>query len=459
MSSLQQARLARELARLDNRGIYPGLKRLAKVADALGSPQNRFPAILIGGTNGKGSVSALLEAAFRLAGYKTGLYTSPHLIHYTERVRVNGREILPEMMRELLESALTAARRAGVPLTQFEALTLTAFLSLARERVDMAIIEVGLGGRWDATNILGRVMAAAVTNVEFDHTEWLGNTRTRIAREKAGILRPGVPIVTAATREGLSVIENVARRLGSPLYRLGQEFHARTLKKDWVHGTQSIAFSRHSEERSDEESNGEILRFAQNDTFERFHLRLLGSHQVENAAVALAVLNLMGKAGYHLPERILRKALRKAQWPGRLEFLTARVSGRPIRFLLDGAHNPAGATALAESLAVSPWKKKRLTLLFGCMKDKDAGSMIRQLLPCAGRVLTVGLDSNRSASPVALCRLWRRHNVPATTFSNLQKALKALPRINRKTEPILATGSLYLVGQLKSLFSNGVPRS
>jgi len=345
MSPSPQASLARELEPLSNLGIRPGLGRVRRVARALGNPQDRFPALLVAGTNGKGSVCALLEAALSAAGYKTGLYTSPHLVHYTERIRLAGSDIDPDLMRRILEDVLSVSRRIRVPLTQFEALTLTAFLALARERVDIAVVEVGLGGRWDATNCLGRVEAGIITNVDLDHTEWLGPTRAVIAREKAGILRPGVPLITAASGDALQVITRAAKRVGNPLYRLGHEFHGTAGAVRWGAGVQEIGFT--------------------NGVSRSYRLGLLGSHQVQNAAVALMTLSVLEKGGWRLPDEALRRAFRSARWPGRLEFIKGRLGGRTARFLLDGAHNAAGAEVLERTLEDSPWKKRPLTILFG----------------------------------------------------------------------------------------------
>ena len=432
MSPSPQARLARELEPLSNLGIRPGLDRARKVARALGNPQDRFPAVLVAGTNGKGSVCALLEAALRSAGYKTGLYTSPHLVHYTERIRLCGRDIDPGLMRRLLGDVLSASRKVRTPLTQFEALTLTAFLALARERVDIGVVEVGLGGRWDATNCLGYVAAGVITNVDLDHTEWLGPTRAMIAREKAGIIRPGVPMVTAAAGEALRVIERTAKRRGSPLYRFKHEFDGSAGDVRWDSGFQELAFT--------------------NGISHSYPLGLLGSHQIQNAAVARMALSILEKAGWRLSEDVLRRAFRNARWPGRLEFLEARLGGQNVRFLLDGAHNPAGARTLERAIDQSPWKKRPMTILFGCMKDKDARSMIRRLAPRAGKVLTVGLGSSRSASARSLEKLWRPH-APASAFENIEEALRAIPKFRNGSDPVLATGSLYLIGKLKSYFS------
>jgi len=437
-SVIPQARLTRSLERLSNRGIRPGLDRLTRVARALGNPQDRFPAVLVAGTNGKGSVCALLEAAFRAAGYTTGLYTSPHLIHYTERIRVNNREIDPEAMDQTLEAVLAASRKIRVTLTQFEALTLTAFLHLARQRVDIAIVEVGMGGRWDATNCLGRVQASVITNVDLDHTEWLGPTPALIAREKAGVLRPGVPTVTAAEGSALRTIEQAARRQSSPLYRLGRESQAGARSTRWAFGSQEIAFA--------------------NGTSHIYTLGLLGSHQVQNAAVALKTLSLMEKGGWHLTESALRRSFRSVRWAGRLELLEGRLSGRPVRFLLDGAHNPAGTRALEHTLNQSPWKNKALTILFGCMKDKNIRDMIQRLAPHAGKVLAVGLESPRSATPSSLRKLWGPH-APTTAFKNVEKALQSLSESGRGNDPVIATGSLYLIGKIKSYFSTGTHQS
>lgn len=417
--------------------VRPGLARLARAARKLGNPQDRFPAVLVAGTNGKGSVAHHLHSALLTAGYRTGLYTSPHLHRYTERIRLGGREIGPGEFQAVLRAAREAARASRTNLTEFEGLTLAAFLAFARFRSDLAVVEVGLGGRWDSTNLLGRVELTVITNVGLDHTQWLGPTLARIALEKAGILRARVPAVTAATGEALSVIKAQARRAGAPLLVNGRDFEARPLRTDWRVGTQEVLFM----------ERGAPAR--------RVRFPLLGSHQVENAAVALAALAALGRSGYRPPSGTSRPPLARTRWPGRFECVRLGSEDRPLRLILDGAHNPAGAASLAKTLAESPWRSRRLPFLFGCLGDKDAEGMIRHLAPHAGRVYAVRVPSARSRPSAQVARLWARRGKPVRTFERPGDALAALRR-EANGLPAVAAGSLYLIGELRRLAAGAV---
>lgn len=381
------------------------LRRMTTVMVALGNPEERFPAIHVAGTNGKGSVCALLASALQVSGRRTGLYTSPHLERLNERFRVDGQEASDRDIARLSHRITRALRSIPFRLTQFEFLTALAFAYFAEKKVDVAVVEVGLGGRLDATNILPHVAVSVITNIGLDHREWLGSTVEAIAGEKAGIVRPRVPVVTGADGRALGVIRRRAAALRAPLTVAALSGAPRTT--------------------------------------------LLGPHQRRNAAVALEAVKALRRLGWALPDADVRRGFAGAHWPGRFECFTLPAGENRIRWVLDGAHNVPAAIALRG--AIREAKLGRVDLVFGALRDKDFSGIARQLAPIAARVTTVAVPSNRSADPRALARLpvWRTR---ATAARNLEAALAGVenraPRI-----PVLVTGSLYLVGAARAWLS------
>ena len=381
------------------------LGRTRRLMAALGNPQDAFPAIHIAGTNGKGSVAAFLASILRSAGYRTGLYTSPHLARVNERFQIDGRMISDRELARLVRRVRAAA--GTLRPTEFEFLTAVAFAWFRERRVEAAVIETGLGGRLDATNVIRRPLLTVITNVGRDHTDWLGSSIPSIAREKAGIIKPGVPVVTGATGAALSVVRQTARRRGAPLVRIGSR-----------------------EER--------LLRRR----LPRLPLR--GAHQRRNAAIAFSAAELLAKRGGSVEKLAIIRGLRTASWPGRLErFIVRGPFGRRTVWL-DGAHNPPGAAALAAFLRASGLRG--LSVLFGVLKDKDAAAMIDSLVPFVWDAVVVPLDTPRSADPVAIAGLpaWRGRARPARTLrAGWRRVLRTRSRV------VLVTGSLYLVGAVR----------
>lgn len=380
-------------------GIRPGLERITALLDHLGRPQDRLKVIHVAGTNGKGSVCALLSGALKAAGYRVGRYTSPHLISYCERLWLDGSFIA----EAALEAELAAVRRAADamapalgPVTEFELITAAAFSWFAAQDPDLVLLEVGLGGRLDATNVVERPESCVITRIALDHTALLGDTPAAIAREKAGILKPGVPAVTGATGEALEAIRAIAQELGSPLSETTQALQG-------------------------------------------FELGLAGPHQARNAAIALEAVHLLRAAGWRLPEAAVREGFRRARWPGRLE---TWISPEGERFVFDGAHNPDGIEALASAMEASPEPAGRV-LLMGVLADKDPSAMIRALAPHAATVVLTTPPSPRGLDPSTLEAMPPHpdlHLVP-----NWEAALRQARRL-AAGRPILVAGSLYLVG-------------
>ncbi len=378
------------------------LRRMTTVLSALGNPEARFPAVHVAGTNGKGSVCTLLASVLAASGRRTGLYTSPHLERLTERFRIDGREASERDIARLSRRLRSALKSIPFRLTQFEFLTALAFLYFAEKKVDVAVVEVGLGGRLDATNVLPHVAVSVITNIGLDHTDWLGSTVEAIAGEKAGILRPRVPVVTGAAGGALAVIRRRAAAVGSPITVV---------------------------------VGGGAPRTA-----------LAGPHQRRNAAVALEALTALRRLGWKISDAAVRRGFSSARWPGRFECFTLPAGENRIRWVLDGAHNVPAAFALRRALRAA--KVNRVELVFGALRDKDISGIARLLAPVAARVTTVRVPSGRSADPRALARLpvWRRRAFAATSVAAAMASVeKRAPRI-----PVLVTGSLYLVGAARA---------
>jgi dihydrofolate synthase/folylpolyglutamate synthase len=409
------------------------LDRMRAVLEALGSPERRFRSVHVAGTKGKGSTAAILHALALECGLKTGLYTSPHLVDIRERIRVGRDDIPAEALRALVADAqphVDRMRAAGDPPTFFEIFTALAFRHFADEAVDLAVVEVGLGGRLDATNVL-RPDVSVLTSVSIDHTHQLGETLERIAAEKAGIIKPGVPVVCQPQPpEAMAVVERAAQRAGSPLLVVGRD-----VTYTWapVQGTGIRLAVR-------------TPHAAYDDLF----LPLLGEHQAVNAATAIAAAERAGSLAERLtPERV-RGGLRRVRWPGRMEL----VPGRPD-MLLDGAHNRASMERLMEGLA-QHFPGRLLVFVFASAADKDIDGMLAVLAQKGGGapVVFTRTDNPRAAAPADLAdSFWARGGREAETAPATAAALEAA----RKKAPlgglVVVCGSLYLVGEFKGMLA------
>ena len=390
-------------------GTKFGLTNTLKLAAIAGNPQDKLRFIHVAGTNGKGSTSAMLESIYRAADLRVGLFTSPHLVAFGERIQVNRKLIVEaDILRSVLEmQPLLKQFAADEHPTFFEVVTVMALRYFAEQKCDLVIWETGLGGRLDATNIV-TPLASVITNIQYDHQNWLGETLTSIAKEKAGIIKAGIPIVTATDApEALGVIEQMARGQHAPLTVVSPaEMQSPPLK--------GIA------------------------------LPLPGQHQRLNAAVAIATVRALAS---QIPatEETIRTGLARVQWPGRLQLVT-RSSGQKI--LLDGAHNVAGAEVLAAALKQS-FPSDKFTLVFGILRDKDWTAMCKILAPLAATILLVPVQSERSASPEELGEICRRVN-PAAKVQEYPSLSAALPHAAKDPFVVIA-GSLYLIGEAMEL--------
>jgi dihydrofolate synthase/folylpolyglutamate synthase len=418
------------------RGVLFRLEATTAILARLGDPHRQYPTAIVAGTNGKGSTSAMLASIFGAAGYRTGLYTSPQLVRVNERILVGGGEISDEdfasvfsEVRRAVDSLLAAGVLESRP-SFFEFLTAAAFLHFARARVNFAVLEVGMGGRLDATNVTDP-RVAVITNVDLDHQEFLGNTRAAIAREKAGVIKSGRPVVVGRMEaEGLDVIRQQCAELGSPLIEtasLGRVHNLRTHQ-----GRYEFDFA----------LDGEF--------FPGLTSPLLGRFQVENAATAITAAWELRRQGYAIGQSAILEGLRHATWPGRLEI----AAERPL-VLLDGAHNPAGAREIGafvrEHLA-----PRILRLVYASMRDKAIDEISGILFPLAAEIYLTQPNQSRAATPEEILTA-AQVDPAARVFSEADPA-KALQRAINASSPedvVLAVGSLFLVGEIKRALRNG----
>ncbi len=408
------------LYRRDRFGVKLGLETMQALLQRLENPETSFRALHATGTNGKGSVCAMLESTLRASGRRVGLYTSPHLVTFRERIRVAG-DLIPEedVTRgvERIRPHVDELDGRRMTATFFECVTALAFDYFRSQRIDLAVVEVGLGGRLDATNLV-HPMLSIVTNVGMDHMDRLGPSVQAIATEKAGIIRPGVPVVTAARREALDVLarETTRRKTVLRVVRRPEKIQ------------ESLAGTRFSASFQGQPRE--------------FETRLLGEHQAENAAVALATLDII-RPEVAVETDAAMAGLRDAQWPGRLEL----VDREPVT-LLDGAHNAPAMDALVQFLG-RQFPDRNVAALVGILRDKQATKMLATLAPYVRRVVMTRAPNPRALSPQELEHSMPHEGPPTVAFDDPSEALRAL--FSGGTEPVkLITGSLFLVGEARA---------
>ncbi|GIW45440.1 MAG: bifunctional folylpolyglutamate synthase/dihydrofolate synthase [Candidatus Binatia bacterium] len=400
------------------KGMDFKLERIELVLRELGHPERKYPVVHIAGTNGKGSVAAMLHAMARAAGLDAGLYTSPHLVRFTERIRVGDREIAPEEVVECAKVVYRAATARGIELTFFEFTTVLAFLYFAECRVPLAVVEVGLGGRLDATNVVAPEVAV-ITSIGLDHQEFLGDTIEAIAWEKAGIIKERCPVVAGPLSPvARRVIAERARQQNAPVWWAGKDF-------GWEGDDRCWSFR----------GLGVDLR--------EVALGLRGRHQCENAAVAVAAAQLLPDS-LRWSAEVCRAGLEQVRWPGRLEI----VSREPL-IVLDGAHNGDGVRAVVAALP-GLVEQRRVRLLFGVMADKDWRDMIQLLAPVVCEVVVTRVPVRRSADPSLVAAAWREL-VPARVEENVEAALATARAGLQNDQALLVTGSLFLVGAVRQV--------
>ena len=405
-------------------GSKLGLSRIERLTELLGHPERRYRTVHVTGTNGKGSVSAMTAAILTESGFRTGLYTSPHLTSYTERFVIDGE---PASEADFA-AAISAAKEAAEAMlaegaeqpTEFEVLTAAAFYYFAEKHVDYAVIEVGLGGLLDSTNVI-MPEVAVITNVAMEHADRCGGTLEGVARHKAGVIKRGVPVVTAAEGMTLDVVRRKAAAEGSEIFVFGEDFRAAA-------GAEGIDLS---------SKDGGAAHYA---------LALGGAYQRQNAALAIRTAMLLAEKHRAVTHETIARALKSVAWPGRFE----RFALEGVRIVVDGAHNPAGAAALKESLDATFAGEKRV-LLLGILEDKDYRAMLRTLVRADDCVVITPPDSARAGDPENLARVAREITQEVEVVPAADAALsRALDRADGR-RILCAAGSLYLIGNLRRL--------
>lgn len=389
------------LGELEGKGIRLGLERMEAFLAFIGNPEKSFRSVHVAGTNGKGSTCAMVECILREAGFRTGLYTSPHLVRFNERIRVNGVEITDAALARLVEETKREMEKSGINLTYFEFVTALAFRHFAASGVDFAVVETGMGGRLDATNVL-LPMVSVITGIEKEHTRYLGNTLQKIAVEKAGIIKRGVPVVTAERKKSiLGIFKKECAKRGAPLSIVKKPFFGK--------------------------------------------LALPGSFQRWNAALAVAAVGEMQKQGVKVGKKAIGKGLLAVKWPGRFEI----VQRSPV-VVLDCCHTPNSARALAGAFReIFPGKKAVLVL--GASSDKDIKGIVAALYPIAS--FAVITEAKTRAMPAArILKEFRKRGVEAVKVTGVRNAAKKAVSLAGKNGIVLVTGSCFVVGEAMPLW-------
>ncbi|MDR3556411.1 MAG: bifunctional folylpolyglutamate synthase/dihydrofolate synthase [Syntrophobacteraceae bacterium] len=403
-------------------GIKFGLNCTENLLARVGNPHKKLRCIHIAGTNGKGSTAAILSRILVKHGLKVGLYTSPHLVRFTERFRINEEEVSPERILGVFEK-IRATLDESQPPTFFEMVTAMAFLYFAEEEADFVIVETGMGGRLDATNVI-TPEACVITNIGFDHQEYLGATLSSIAREKAGIIKQGVPVITGALQPvAQGIMKTTCMNKSAPLFRFKSDFRVRR------------------------NSRGTFQYKGLGMNLPSLTLNLRGHHQMGNSALALAALEVLERKHLLLlrPD-LIREALQEVRWPARLEVLQTNPT-----IILDGAHNPQGAESLRDALKEA-FSYQKLHLVIGIMADKDIPGILRRLLPLAETAIFTKPQYARAANPDELRKMARPYIQKCYVIADPASAIQEAKTLAGPDDLICITGSLYFAGEVKQLF-------
>jgi dihydrofolate synthase/folylpolyglutamate synthase len=400
-------------------GIKFGLSKTYNLLKAFGNPHLAQRYIHIAGTNGKGSVGAMLESVLIKSGLKVGLYSSPHLVSFSERFRINREFIKKDQAASIIMELKEVISKKEQP-TFFELTTAMALIYFFREDVDVGIIEVGMGGRLDATNVI-YPMVSIITNIGLEHQEFLGNNIIDIAKEKGGIIKEGVDLVTGVTQPSVvRLLESLCKKKDAPFWRVGRSVQYRRLP------------------------SGLLGYYGLRDRYTDIELGLQGRFQYRNAALALLTLEILKRKGLFISDEAVRAGLEDLIWPGRLE----EVSSNPT-IILDGAHNPSAMRLLADSIG-RDFDFKKLILILGIMEDKDIKNILKEILPLANRVIYTRPTYYRAADPQYLMDLAREFGKAGEVYLPIKAAIDRAVNLADKRDLILVTGSLFTVGEAKS---------
>lgn len=414
-------------------GMRLGLDNIKKLLELLGNPQDNLNIIHVAGTNGKGSTCSFISSILKESGYKVGLYTSPFLETFTERIRVNGENIEEEevgkivsLIKEKIE--IMVSEGYSYP-TEFEIVTAMAFYYYNQEKVDFVALEVGLGGRYDATNVIDKPVVSAITSISLDHTGILGDTLAKIAFEKGGIIKEDCPtIVYPQQEEASEVIKNICAEKKSKYIEC--DFKNIEIKSSNIN-SQIYNCNINGKELNDLE------------------IKLIGDHQIKNSIVALNVIEYLNDIKItNISEENIRKGLLETKWPGRIE----KISENPM-FIIDGAHNEEGAKSLANSIE-KYFENKNKILVIGMLEDKDIDSVLDLLIPKFNKVITTTPDNPRAIDANKLKEKIERYNIEVTCKPNIKEAVDYALEISNKDDVIISAGSLYMIGNVRTIIVN-----
>ena len=403
----------------------PGLDRIRELCEGLGNPQDSLRFVHVVGTNGKGSFCSMLSSVLSEAGYKTGLYTSPYVVRFNERMSVDGVNISDERLAEITEAVKPIADRMSDKPTEFELITAIAFEYFRREGCDIVVLEAGLGGRLDSTNIIKNPYLSVITGIALDHTAYLGDTVGAIAAEKAGVIKDGAPVLFGGCDpEALAVIERFAEERGSRLFL--SDYGSLQIKRENLEGTLFSAAG-----------------------YEDMEISLLGGYQPRNATTVLCAVNILKEAGLILPEEAIRKGLCAARWPARFEI----VAAEPLT-IFDGAHNPEGISAAVESISLY-FPNKKVVAVTGVLGDKDYRFIAGRLAEAVGKAYTITPDNPRALSAEDYAEVLKKCGVDAVARGSMREALKeAIEYAARSGLPVVVLGSLYTYSDLLSALAD-----
>lgn len=430
MEYKQALKVLRDLTKF---GINLGLERIKSLLDHFDNPQEKLKIIHIGGTNGKGSTAAILTAILIEAGYKVGTYTSPHLQSYTERIKINNNSISSHEFSVLLQEIQPIFNKVvdevGESPTEFEVLTALALIYFQRAGVNIVILEVGMGGDIDSTNVFRNPEVSVITNVSYDHEDYLGKTLEEIASKKSGIIKKARPIVTASTDDRvLSIIRKKADLLGSPLYEIGHSIKY-TIEKTNMDGQQ---FNLQSSKRE----------------YQGLFLSLQGEHQLINCATAVQVIEILQDSGWRIKQEDILEGLNKVIWPGRLEV----IKRKPL-IIIDGAHNPAGMKELAKWLKQNKKQiRGRIVLIIGMLADKNRSMAVKYLDALVDEVIITKPPSVRAGGWYEVKEYFNAGDKEIHLLEDYAEAITKALAIAECEDMIIITGSIYLIGEVRSLF-------
>jgi len=399
------------------------LSRIGVLIELFNNPQHQYPGIHIAGTKGKGSVSAILSGILREAGFKTGLYTSPHISSIRERIKINGRNISKDDFIRLCSRIKDILSKSGLGIQPsfFEIYTLIAFEYFKRKKVDIAVFETGMGGRLDATNVI-KPIVTAITSIGSDHTKELGFSLERIAGEKAGIIKKDVPCILARQKDEVKkVVKDKCRKMNCEVFVIGKDLSYKSL----VYSDRKEMFT----------VKGLLGKYG------NLTLPLLGEHQLENCSVSIGIAEILIKKGYKISKRAIQKGVARVKWPGRCEI----IKRRPY-LILDSAHNSSSARALKKTIKRN-FDYKNVILILGILRDKDIKGICNELTSLAGKIILTKINSPRTQTPEYIKKFIKRKNVTIT--QNIREAYKISKDLAGTDDIILVTGSIYLIGEFK----------